>query len=449
MTAANEMPVGRQLADFGSGLTLAAVPEAVVEKLRCNLLHNVACALAAYSTGAEIWAVARTGRREESSLLCDGTRVPAEHAAFANAALMHTRAQDDTHMAARTHVGASILPAALAVAEREGRDGAALITAAVAGCEISAAIGERLASGVTARGFRATPVFGTLGAAVAAASILRLDAIATSNAIAIAAGLSAGLNQTWIDGSSEYRLQPGMAARNGVLAADLAAAGFTGAAQWYEGAAGFARAFADGDPHAGESWLLGERWRLLDVIYKPYPVCAIMQSPVSVAIDLASEHDLDPANITRVRVHLNPDDHRYPGTVNPGPYHEISASLMSAEFCVAMALSNRSATLEGLSDFDNPTILRLIELTDVIPDPGIPSLGGRIGVDLAAGGTLQAELVPVPSTYGWDWDGVVANAIRMGPEMAIGPERLTSLIDAIATLESTADVGALVRKTAA
>ena len=127
----------------------------------------------------------------------------------------------------------------------------------IAGCEVAAAVGERLAAPSTARGFRSTPVFGTLGAAAAVASLLGLDAEQAAAAIAIAASFSAGLNQTWIDGTSEYRLEPGMAARNGVLAGQLAAAGFSGAEHWYEGDAGFARAFADGDPRAGEGWELG------------------------------------------------------------------------------------------------------------------------------------------------------------------------------------------------
>jgi 2-methylcitrate dehydratase PrpD len=447
MTLANETTVGGELAGFGAALTLANIPDAVVEKIRCNLLHNTACALAAHAAGAPLWAVAKAGRGEDATVYCDGARVPAEHAAFANGALMHTRAQDDTHMAARTHVGSCVLPAALALAEREGRDGTALVTAAAAGCEIAAAIGERLASRVTARGFRATPVFGTIGAAAAAASLLGLDREAAAHAIAIGASFSAGTNQTWIDGSSEYRIQPGMAARNGIVAADLAAAGFTGAAHWYEGAAGFAGAFADGDPHAGEPWLLGERWRLLEVVYKPFPVCAITQSPVRVAIDMATDSDLSVDDVVGVQVFLNPADHTYPGTVNPGPYNDIAATLMSAEYCVAMALTQRSATLEGLRGFDDPTLMRLVAATDVIADPAVPQLGGRVRVRLADQRELAGELIPDASTYGWDWDGVVANAERMLPEMAIGAEQLASVIAAIAALPDGADAGEIARRT--
>ena len=167
---------GRELGEFVAGLTLDAIPGEVVEKLRCNVLHNLACAMGAHTAGRELWTLARASGPGEAGLLCDGARVSAEHAAFANAAIMHTRAQDDTHFAAKTHVGSAIQPAALAVAERDGRDGAAFAVAVIAGCEVAAAVGERLAAPSTARGFRSTPVFGTLGAAAAVASLLGLDA---------------------------------------------------------------------------------------------------------------------------------------------------------------------------------------------------------------------------------------------------------------------------------
>ncbi|MCW2993756.1 MAG: MmgE/PrpD family protein, partial [Conexibacter sp.] len=231
-------PVGQEIGQFVAGLARRPLPDEVVAKLCCNLLHDLTCAMAAAGEGEALWATVRGRGPAESTILVDGGRTTAEDAAFANGALMHTRAQDDTHFAAKTHVGSAVIPAALALAEREGADGAAFLRAVAAGCEVAAAVGERLTSVSTVRGFRASSIFGPLGAAAAGASILRLDAEGTANAIAIAASLSGGLNQTWIDGTSEYRIELGMAARHGVHAARLAAGGFTGAPRWYEGAAG-------------------------------------------------------------------------------------------------------------------------------------------------------------------------------------------------------------------
>jgi 2-methylcitrate dehydratase PrpD len=441
--------VGARLGAFTAGLTIDRIPADVIEKLRCNLLHDLACALGAHTAGEELWATLRDRRPAESTLLCDGAKVGAEYAAFANGAMIHTRAQDDTHFAAKTHVGAAIVPAALALAERDGRSGADLATAVVAGCEVAAAVGERLAARCTARGFRATPVFGTLGAAAAAASMLGLDSTGAADAIAIASSFSGGLNQTWIDGSSEYRIQLGMAARNGITAATLAAGGLHGAVRWYEGAAGFARAFADVEDDGSGDWELGERWRLLTVTYKPYPVCAITQSPVSIAIDLATDNDLDVADIASVRCVLNDADRTYPGTVNQGPFGDIAATLMSAQYCVAMALRDRGATLQGLRAFDDPELMRLVGVTEVIGDPSVANLAARLELTLSDGRELSGSLVPDESTYGWAWEGVIANLKRMAPEIAVDAAGLDRVVDLVAGLTELTDVGELAAATVA
>jgi 2-methylcitrate dehydratase PrpD len=442
------LTAGAELGRFAAELRYADLPDAVREKLRCSLLHDLTCALAAHSEGAPLWELVRGRGPAEATLLSEGGRVDAEHAAFVNAALMHARAQDDTHFAAKTHVGSAVVPAALALAEREGATGAELLAAIVVGCEVAAAVGERLAAATTARGFRASPVFGTLGAAAAGASLRGLDAEGAANAIAIASSFSGGLNQTWIDGSSEYRFELGMAARNGVLASQLAEAGSRGAEHWYEGDAGFARAFAD-DDGAVDDWELGARWRSLDVTYKPYPVCAITQSPVQVAIDLARMHDLAPDDVAAVRCYLNPADRSYPGTVNAGPFNDIGASLMSAQFCVAMAIKHRAATLAGLRELDDPVVLRLASATDVLGAEDLPSLAGRVEIETADGATLAGELVPTDETYGWNWDGVLRNVARMEPEMAVDREALDELAQAVRALSELDSVAPLVAPTIA
>ena len=449
MTDVMTTPVGARLGAFAAQVAADGFPADVAQKLRCNLLHDFACALGAYSVGEPLWGIVRETGRPEATLLCDGARIGAEHAAFANASLMHARAQDDTHFAAKTHVGSAIIPAALALAEQTQAGGERFARAVVAGCEVAAAVGERLAAPTTARGFRSSPVFGTLGAAAAAAVLLDLDAAGVADAVAIASSFSGGLNQTWIDGSSEYRLHLGMAARNGIVAARMAQGGLHGAPHWYEGDAGFARAFAGDGADPGGPWDLGSRWRLLGITYKQYPVCAITQSPVQIALDLAAEHDLQPGDVTAVRCFLNPADRSYPGTVNRGPFGDVGATLMSAEYCIAMALKHREATLGGLQEFEDETILRLVQRTEVLPDEGLPNLGSRLEIDLADGRALAGALVPDASTYGWDWDGVVANARRMLPEMAVAAEALDAVITASAGVFELETVAPLIAPTIA
>ncbi len=440
---------GFQLGRFAAAVALDDLPEAIVEKLRCNLLHDLSCVMAGHSQGPVVWDVVRGHGPAEATLLCLGERVDAEHAAFANSVLMHARAQDDTHFAAKTHVGSAVLPAALALAQREGADGRRFAEAAVAGYEVAAAVGERLAAETTARGFRASGLYGTLGAAAAGAHVLGLDEEGTASAIAIAASFSAGLNQAWIEGTSEWRWELGMAARNGVTAARLAASGARGATRWLEGDAGFARAFAGDAAAADGPWELGERWRILDVIYKPYPVCNINQSPVELAVDLVRSEALTPERIAAVRLHLNPSDRSYPGTLNEGPFLDVGATLMSAPFCVAMALKSGTVTLEGLGEFDDAVIRPLLERIEVLPDPDLPPLGARLEITTDAGERLERELVPDAAHFGWDWEGAVRNARRLRSEMAGDGAGLELLERAIRDLAALDGVDVLAEATVA
>jgi 2-methylcitrate dehydratase PrpD len=443
-----KLAVGERLGRFVVDCREQEPPAEVVEKLRCNLLHDFGVAMAAHTEGPGIWATVEGRGPAEATLLCSGAQVDAEHAAFANAALMHARAQDDTHYAAKTHVGSAVVPAALAIAERCGADGEAFVRATIAGYEVAASVGERLSAATTARGFRASMLYGTLGAAAASASLLGLDAEGAESAIAIAASFSGGLNQTWIEGTSEWRWELGMAARNGLWAALLAAGGAPGAREWYEGPAGFVRAFAGEDAEDGE-WELGERWRILDVIYKPYPVCNITQSPVEATIELVGEVDVDPDEVESIRCLLNPADRSYPGTLNWGPFRDVGASLMSAPFCVAMAVKHRSATLAGLHETEDPVIRELVARTEVIADERLPTLAARIELTTTTGERHVRELIPDGGTYGWEWDGVRENTRRLLPEMAVGEAGATQLEEAIRAVAELDSVAPLVEATIA
>jgi 2-methylcitrate dehydratase PrpD len=439
-----KLAVGERLGRFVVECREQEPPAEVLEKLRCNLLHDFSVTMAAHTEGPSIWPAVEGFSPGEASLLCSGAKVDAEHAAFANAALMHARAQDDTHYAAKTHVGSSVIPPALAIAERTGADGERFARAVIAGYEVAASVGERLAAASTARGFRASMLYGTLGSAAACASLLELDEEGVESAIAIAASFSGGLNQTWIEGTSEWRWELGMAARNGLWAAVLAATGAPGARHWYEGAAGFA-----GEQDDEGEWELGERWRILDVIYKPYPVCNITQSPVEATIELVRELDVEPDEVESIRCMLNPADRSYPGTLNWGPFRDVGASLMSAPFCVAMAVKHRDATLAGLHETEDTVIRELVARTEVLPDERLPTLAARIELTTVTGERHVRELVPDGDTYGWEWDGVEENSRRLLAEMAVGETAFDGLCTSIRDLTALDSVAPLVGATVA
>lgn len=423
--------------EYVTVLRARGLPPDVAAKTKANLVYDLVCAVASGDRARPAWELARDSGPPSATLLLDGARVNVEMAAFANGVALHARAQDDTHYASQAHPGAAILPAALALAEERGTGGAPLLAALVAGYEITAGVGEQLVDSVVPRGFRAAAVFGVLGAAAASAAVLELDAERAGHAISLATGFAAGLAQTWVDGADDWIYQLGTAARGAVTAARLAEQGVRGAPHALEGAAGFAAAFA-GEPLDPPHWPLdaSDRWRVREVIYKPYPACNIAQAPVAVAADLAARHALAPGDVARVSCALHPDDRDYPGTLGRGPFSGTGGPLMSVVFCVAAALRHRGLPLAALAGPADP----LTDRIEVVGDPALPRLAARLEIETVDGRVLRGELRPDDTTYGWDAATVEAWARALAPGAA---ERV---IRAVRDLESS-DAGALARAT--
>jgi len=382
------------LGRFVQATPIERIPAAVLLKAKICLLHNLGVAIAGRAAERYAWRLVRRrySAAQESTLIYDGSRVDAEGAALANAALIHARTQDDAHTPSSTHPGATVTPAALAVAEAEGRSGAEFLAALALGYETQGRIGRDYDTITTPRGFRATTIFGVFGAAAASARLMRLTDAQTAGALAFAANLAGGLGRTWIEGTDEWRFQVGIAARNGVLAARIAAEGPSTASLTLEGAAGFYAAFGGTAEHAPavidglcESWLLDE------VTLKPYPVCAIHQAPVRLAIDIAAEADLRPHDIAEVVLELNPYEARFPGVDYAGPFAQQGATLMSAQFCLATAFVHRAVTLRAMLEFDDACVNALLARVRIVANEALPIQMSRVTVTTMAGVRHQRE----------------------------------------------------------
>lgn len=433
--------LSQRIAAFTSKLDYENVPDTVQEKSKVTLLHNLGVAIAGQSLVAAsvlryVDALDEHGPSASARLLLSGRAATPENAAFANAALMHARAQDDVYFPGLTHVGAITTPAVLAVGEQLGSSGRDLLSALIAGYEAAGAISQGFAKRTTARGFRASGIYGGFGAAVAVARLLRLDANQTANAIGIMASMAAGTNQTWVTGTQEWQFQLGLAARNGILAARLAAVGGTGAPDALEGSAGFYAAFmGDRDQVAPVGHDLGTVWRSLDVTYKPFAVCAILQDPVTQAIALARQHDLRADNISAVRLTLNPAEAAYPGTDSTGPYGDIGATLMSAQFCLSVALLQQRVRGSDLRRFADPLIQPLIRKTRVLVDDQLGARAFVLEIDLSNGQTLRHTSSVASQPFNWDRAEVMDNLHAMKDELPIGPDGVDRLGETVLSSE--------------
>jgi 2-methylcitrate dehydratase PrpD len=428
----NQFSLARRVTEFTSALQPSTVPPAVWDKARRAVLHNLSVAVA----GERLAQVPlRVGERQMAPTsggartLIQGRVVPVGQAAFINACLVHARAQDDVYFPGLTHVGAATLPAALALAEERDLSGEDLILAVVAGYEAAGALSEGIAPRTTAHGFRASGLYGVFGAAAAASRLMGLGPEATAHALAIAASFAGGTNQTWLAGTQEWQFHLGAASRSGLEAAILADAGGTGAPDALEGIAGFYQAYLHDTSevrHLGDD--LGSKWRTLDVTFKPYPVCAILQAPVTEAIALRTER---PGRAIRhATLTLSPVEAAYPGTDKQGPFEDVGGALMSAAFCLAVAFTEGKVTAGDLYRHHDPEFLGIAERIAVAADPSLPPRSFRLDVEFDDG-PASAGFEADDSTFNWEQDELAerVRALRGEVPPSIDLDRLIGLTE--------------------
>lgn len=305
-----EVPALARLADFVSGLKHDPPPGWLVADVSHRVRDVIGNSLAAVDTEPARIASALTrqmgGITEATPLLGEGM-IPAASAALVNGTLAHALDFDDTHLPSILHPSASVVPAAMAIAERLGRGGQDLCVAVAAGDEICIRLGmagfdAELGNSVFfERGFHATSICGTMGAAAAAAYLMDLPAPEIGHAIAIAASMGAGLLEANRTGGTVKQIHCGWAAHAGVVAADLARLGLTGPPTVMEGRFGFLQAYL-GDRAHPDALIdqLGVDWTVAETFFKPYPSNHFTHAVIDCALQLRDT--VQPDEITRVEI---------------------------------------------------------------------------------------------------------------------------------------------------
>lgn len=237
-----------------------------------------------------------------------GGLLPEPSAALMNGTLAHSLDFDDTHLPSVLHPSASVVPAALAVAESRGADGAALLDAIGVGVEVAVRLGmagydSELGNSVFfENGLHATAICGTVGGAVAAAMLSGVDTDGIADTVGIAASMGSGLLEANRTGGTVKRIHCGWAAHAAVTAAGLARTGITGPPTVLEGRFGMLQAFCGDrvDLDALTSGL-GERWELPTIFFKPYPCNHFTHAGIDAALRLR-ERGVDPAAVERIEL---------------------------------------------------------------------------------------------------------------------------------------------------
>ncbi|WP_428099843.1 MmgE/PrpD family protein [Candidatus Rariloculus sp.] len=353
----------REVASFIVDCRGGQLPEELIEVGRKSILDGIGLALAG--------SVARSGRivqnylgkqhlSGDATVIGTALRVAERFAAFANGIGVHADDYDDTQLAVQedrvygllTHPTAPCLPAALAIAECRDNTGGELTLAYHVGVEVESKIAEAISPRHYQHGFHSTATCGTFASAAAAAKLHGLDLATTVRALAIAASQAAGLRENF--GTMTKPFHAGRAAEAGIIAADLANAGWTATDRILESPRGFFQAHGGGYALEAIHGKLGNPWTFIDpgVSIKPHPSGSLTHPGMTTMLKLIVEHDIDPAQVERVAVGTN---HNMPNAlIHHRPSDDLQAKF-SMEFCIAIVLLERRG---GLPEFTDEAVNR-------------------------------------------------------------------------------------------
>lgn len=291
--------IARELTGFAFNMKLEDVPQ-VVRQRACDLiLDSVGCALAARREDfADRYAEAlfspllRSGA--ERGVIGFSRRAGVRDAAMLNGVLSHGLDFDDTHMAGIAHLSVSVMPTVLSLGGHRHADGRSMLSAYIAGVECGARLASVVKGRLTAKGYHPSAVVGTFASTIAASRLLRLGAQRMLSAQGFALSFTSGSLQFLEDGAWTKRLHPGWAAQSGITAATMGLHDIPAPHAPYLGRYGLYATHLDhtdleridtglatrGLPRG----LASDKWELLDIAVKPYPMCHFVHASVEAAI---------------------------------------------------------------------------------------------------------------------------------------------------------------------
>jgi 2-methylcitrate dehydratase PrpD len=348
-----------RVADFVVNTQLSDIPHETIELGKKSILDGLGLALSgskAETAGLVQQYVKGLGCGSGgASVLGFDIKMPARFAALANGIGIHVDDFDDTQLASAkdrvygllVHPTVCVLPAALATAEVSGKNGKELLVAYQVGVEVECKIAEAISPRHYEDGFHSTGTCGVFGGTSACARLKGLDAVHTARAFAIAASQAAGLRENF--GTMMKPFQAGHATESGVVAADFAALGWTGAEQILEAERGFFHAYGGTYDPTVITERLGKPWTFQDpgVSIKPFPSGSLTHPGMTELQRLIRVNSIQAADVVQVEVGTN---HNMLNTlIHHRPTKGLQAKF-SMEFCMAILLVDGKADQTKFTD---------------------------------------------------------------------------------------------------
>jgi 2-methylcitrate dehydratase PrpD len=428
----------RELARFIATTSYADLPAVLLERARVYVLDNLA---AGFVGSAQPWShmvsemVRELGGAEQASIFHRDWRADISRATLVNGVMMG--GFESEHIGHVAHPSATVFPAALAVAERDGADGRTFLLAMLLGYEVVCRVGEAQTRATEIqRGFHNPGVNGAFGAAAASGKLLGLDEQRLAWALGIAGSHACGLVEFAQEGAMTKRAHPGRAAQLGVESALLARGGFTGPTTILEGRYGYLQAYSPSPQPERLVADLGREWLAADLTIKAYPCHATSQAVVHALQQFSQAHPFEARTIRRVRLLV--DSHATEARYLDREPRTMLGAQYSLPFTVAVALTR------GLA---NPHSFEARVLEDTV----VRDLAKRIEIEThdtppevlieLPDGThrLPAATFPGATAQPLDFDAA-ANKLQRYAGPLVGETRVARLVDLVARLDQLDDV---------
>lgn len=386
--------VAEQLATYMAGTGWRHLPDAVRAEAPRALLNWFGCAFGACASDvveAAIQGFLAAGSSGDCRILGRRERLDPVNAALVNCLSSAVHAFDDTHLRTITHPTGPVAAVCLAVSQRSAVTRNEFYAALLLGMEIECRLSEALLSGDDGAsvGWYITGVTGGIGAAAAAARLLKLDAPAIASAIGIAAAQAGGFRAT--HGSMAMPMIPGFAARNGLSAALWAQAGMTCMPNAIEGANGLFDVLAPKADRLAASRDLGARYTMLENAYKPYPCGIVVHPVIDACLDLLAVRRIDCNAIAQIECRVHPVGKHLGDRKHPRTEFEAQVSIA---YLTAVTLLTGTMTLEHLAPawLSNSAAGKLGDRVTVTADPALDRDQAVVLIDMADGTKLEARV---------------------------------------------------------
>ncbi len=433
------------LGDFIAQAGAQPLPAAVVEKTQHHILDTLAACVSGSRLAAgerAIAYVAPFAAAGGARLIGTPLHVRHDDAALANGMMAHADETDDSHAASITHPGCAVVPAALAACERFGAGGTTFVRAVAVGYDLCARVALALGGEEFFKLHHSSHAYGgVFGAAAAAAVPARLDAAGARVLLSYAAQQAAGIT-CWrrdpdhIEKAFDFA---GMPARNGLNAALMVAAGFSGVPDALDGAPGFFSAWPAAQPELAVE-ALGERYDVMETTIKRWCVGSPIQAPLDAVESLLATHGFGAGDVASIEVELAVEAAR---VVDGRPMANVNLQHQVALLIVDGTLTFESShAAERMID---PAVAALAARVRIVPSPELsalqPSRQARVAIHLRDGRELRAHARDVKGTPALPMTRAEVSAkARDLLAPVLGGARAAAAIDATLALDDCTDI---------